>query len=198
MMGLTAMAQTISIEDVTLNANESANIGVKLTGGSTFIAIGFSVELPDGFSFTGDVSNGTDSHVIKSYLISDNVMKVAVYSGKNTSFGSNDKELLRLGVKAGIKSGTYQGKIKGIEFSDSSNGLVTKANVVFTISVNGILGDVNSDGKVDIVDVTCIVNYIMGQNQSTFNLYAADMDGDGNVNISDVVLLVSYILGRGM
>ena len=54
-------------------------------------------------------------------------------------------------------------------------------------------GDVNSDGTVDISDVTALVNLILSSSNS--NPYG-DVSGDGDVNISDVTELVNIILGK--
>lgn len=57
-------------------------------------------------------------------------------------------------------------------------------------------GDVNLDEKIDITDVVCVVNNILGV--FPYNTYskAADMNDDGVVDISDVVMLVNKILNQ--
>lgn len=57
-----------------------------------------------------------------------------------------------------------------------------------------LLGDVNNDGYVNIVDVTCIVNHVLDQTPPEFIRKAADINGDGYINILDVTLLVNLIL----
>ena len=57
----------------------------------------------------------------------------------------------------------------------------------------GVVGDVNRDGKVNISDVTALVNIILGRKAS---IPEADVNNDGTVNISDVTALVNIILGR--
>jgi hypothetical protein len=54
----------------------------------------------------------------------------------------------------------------------------------------GILGDINGDDTLDILDVVSMVNIILG-NSPTSN--AADMNGDGIINILDVISLVNSI-----
>ena len=57
-----------------------------------------------------------------------------------------------------------------------------------------ILGDVNSDGIVNITDVTTLISYLMTANTITINLEAADVTGNGTVNISDVTSLITILL----
>lgn len=57
------------------------------------------------------------------------------------------------------------------------------------------IGDVNNDGKVNISDVTQLVNIILGK-ATADDKHFVDVNGDGNVNISDVTQLVNIILGK--
>ena len=55
----------------------------------------------------------------------------------------------------------------------------------------GILGDINGDGIINILDVILVVNMILESENSS---ELADMNGDGSVDILDVILLVNTIL----
>lgn len=196
MISMVASAQTINVDNMTIGTNETESVIIHLDGGSTFIASGFIVELPEGFTFTGDVTNGISSHVTRTYLLNDHTMKVAIFSNQNMAFGSNSFDLLGLKVKAPNRTGTYQGKIVGIEYASESSSLVTKLDVSFSITINSASGDVNKDGVVDISDVVLTVNYILGSTPAVFNQDAADINKDNNIDISDVVSLVNMILGQ--
>ena len=61
-----------------------------------------------------------------------------------------------------------------------------------------ILGDINFDGAIDILDVVVQVNAILsggGADLSSSEFSAADFNSDGILNVIDVVLLVNSILG---
>lgn len=62
--------------------------------------------------------------------------------------------------------------------------------------VGKLVGDVNGDDIINIVDVITTVNYILGNGEDTFDETVADMNDDGNVNIVDVTLIVNAILGK--
>jgi surface protein len=53
-------------------------------------------------------------------------------------------------------------------------------------------GDVNNDGEVNIADVNCIINVILGGQ----DIYEgrADVNGDGEVNIADINATISLLL----
>lgn len=64
-----------------------------------------------------------------------------------------------------------------------------------TPAPNVTLGDVNSDGTIDIVDALLIAQYYVGLNPSPFNPAAADTNCDGNTDIVDALLTAQYYVG---
>ena len=56
-------------------------------------------------------------------------------------------------------------------------------------------GDVNSDGYVNIADVTDLIDYLLSGGGDSVSQTNADCDKDGNVNIADVTTLIDYLLG---
>ena len=93
------------------------------------------------------------------------------------------------------------------DFIIDQNGIIAYANneidTAWMLSViadlllsnSGVVGDINQDGLVNILDVVNILNYILGvyiPTDNQFNL--SDLNQDGLLNILDVVLLVNIIL----
>ena len=58
-----------------------------------------------------------------------------------------------------------------------------------------IVGDVNMDGSVNIADVTTLIDYLLGGDESMIDIVAADVEQDGMVNIADVTALIDRLLG---
>lgn len=56
-------------------------------------------------------------------------------------------------------------------------------------------GDANEDGEVNVLDITTIINYILGANPSPFNYNNANVNGDDAVNVMDVTAIINLILG---
>ena len=67
-------------------------------------------------------------------------------------------------------------------------------NIVADLS-DGVTGDVNGDGEVNVSDVVGIANYVMGETPGIFNQANADINDNGSVDVSDVVKLANIILG---
>ena len=56
-----------------------------------------------------------------------------------------------------------------------------------------ILGDINSDSLINILDVVGLINHILYDN---FYIPTADINQDDTINIIDVVQLINYILNN--
>lgn len=54
------------------------------------------------------------------------------------------------------------------------------------------LGDLNNDGKIDVSDVTALINMILGTQNYPQEL--SDLNGDTRVDVSDVTILINTIL----
>ena len=55
-------------------------------------------------------------------------------------------------------------------------------------------GDVDCDGKVNIADVTALIEYLLSHDASIVDLQAADCDESSVINIDDVTTLIDYLL----
>jgi len=59
-----------------------------------------------------------------------------------------------------------------------------------------LLGDVDQDGLINIVDVVLIVQHILNLDHlDPIGTYIADMNGDGELNVFDIIILINIILG---
>ena len=61
----------------------------------------------------------------------------------------------------------------------------------FSIYISSLLGDVNDDGVINILDIIQLVNIILGiENYNSM----ADVNSDGIINVLDIIMLVNLIL----
>ena len=65
----------------------------------------------------------------------------------------------------------------------------------FTEKAVLLLGDVNGDNKVDVADITALINHLLGIGGS-YNPDAADVDGSGTVTKADISALVQLVLNQ--
>lgn len=190
-------AQTVSTEDLSVDASSTANIEISLNEVSNYVAMGFVITLPEGFTFTNKNNSAMANHEIRTNLLSKNSIKVAVYSLSNKVFNDVEEGMISIQFKAGVGEGTYQGTISNIEFSTEVSRLKAVSDVTFNIAVSGsgaILGDANSDGKLTVADYTAIAHKILGKPTVNFNEQAADVNNDGNINMADYTGVVHLLL----
>lgn len=90
-----------------------------------------------------------------------------------------------------LVNGTYSIYIVG----EGKNFNATKADASFTYDAGYIKGDANGDGKVNIDDVTAVLNHVVENKFLTgTNFQAADVVSDNKVNIDDVTKLLNFIV----
>ena len=65
-------------------------------------------------------------------------------------------------------------------------------------SVNLVVGDINLDNVVNIIDILITLQLILNENhiETVMELYKLDINLDGEVNVTDLILLVNFILNE--
>ncbi len=70
---------------------------------------------------------------------------------------------------------------------------------IFFVSFQGLyaaaIGDVNSNGSIDIVDALLVAQYYVGLNPSGFSAQYADVNSSGSIDIVDALLVAQYYVG---
>ena len=68
-------------------------------------------------------------------------------------------------------------------------------SVTIDSSEQCLLGDLNDDSILNVIDIVNLVNYVLGISELTDSqLCSADLNQDGIINVLDVVNLVNLIL----
>ena len=143
----------------------------------------------------------------------------ATFNGKEIKLSATATKVLKSGTSAMLGSG-YQfvgtGGDREVEnayvLNDSGDAFVRTANAtvkagsayfiaiettdtdILRLSTAGLLGDVNDDGKVNVTDVMLLVNHIIGNNSTIFNIANADVNSDNRITVTDVMVLVNIII----
>ena len=100
------------------------------------------------------------------------------------------------GINNGHGEGHYNLTSNGniIFASDGTYTCEEKVNLSVNQGGAAIMGDVNNDGIVNILDVQTTMSYLLGQNPSPFNQTNADVNQDGIINILDIQVIISIIV----
>ena len=110
--------------------------------------------------------------------------------------GEGEVMNLTLTVAANAVSGTVtlNNTVLAVKSGNTLSAVYT-TDVEAAMTVRSfILGDVNDDNHINVTDVVCVVDHILGKTPSKFIIFAADINGDDDVNVTDVMGLVDIIL----
>lgn len=83
--------------------------------------------------------------------------------------------------------------VRGLQFNSYQDMVI---NFVPDPSLVENPGDVNNDGKINIEDITALINYLLTHDLSYVHTATADVDGDGAITISDVTALIGILLNQ--
>lgn len=170
----------IPIEDrrfrVVVNAAGSASSEFQATAGLGKINLEWNnAKLADNLGFNMyRMENLTDSTLTKPVLINKELIADTLYT--DFSVTPNKKYY-------------YYYKILRTNLTETDS-----SKVVSTIPLTASKGDANGDLKVDVLDITTIVAYLLNNNPKPFIAEAADVNGDSNINVLDVVGVVNKVL----
>ena len=110
---------------------------------------------------------------------------------KVTGKGITGENVFSIDVSA-LDSGTHTFNFKAKDLLDQWGDVFMD-----TFEISALLGDINGDGTVDIVDVTLLVNHLLGgEAPADFNATAADIDGIEGVDANDLNALINIILKK--
>ena len=146
------------------------------------------VEFDNDIKFTIYNNSGYNHEYRYTFLeISDNEQNlfedvessliIEAFSSAELVFNANDVDYDVSMVNLAIYPVSHQYALKNLYFNVYKN--------------DALLGDLNQDGLVNVIDIVVLVNIILGNNQ---NAESADINDDGLVNVIDIVVLVSEIL----
>ncbi len=95
-----------------------------------------------------------------------------------------------------LNDGEYTYKIVAEDKSGASQVLVETDFIISSDVYNGVMGDLNSDSKLNVSDVVSLQSYMLGKNKDfTKKQYlASDMNEDGSVDMFDLIELKKEVV----
>ena len=199
-----AGAKNISIDETTgdISFTYSTNRAPYLQMSKDLTLFG----LPDTVGITFNSTMPIDYIQIDArnrYFQTSNFIRIDPVEASVFEAGKDYTVFLDLNALGGAdKVGTYPVTIKAIKFTLNKNGATGDHTLALksfychyegTSDPQGLQGDVNGDGEVNIADVNAVIDLIL---TGTAGEPAADVNGDGEVNIADVNTLIDIILNK--
>ena len=197
----------IYMDEKTVVPGNRFMLPIKLKNDQLVSGFQFDVEFPKGISvslneknkFIVAMSDRGSTFSINCVKRSDNTYRFVALSSNDAMTNGDDVTMrISIDVPEDIALGAYCVKFKNGELTGSSGNILTRIlleEVICSIKVKDmLLGDINSDNAISIVDVVGLVRYILGEQYDNFVVTAADINGDGNITIADVINLINIIL----
>jgi len=151
--------------------------------------------------YTNNLGNSPGTDIWNVQVSSDGIFWVDL---ENTNLSNNNWIEQRFVLSEYIDlSSTIQFRFSASDLSypgDSGSGgsLVEAAIDDFlleAVSFDSIIGDINLDGQLDVLDIVNMINLILDtDNPSAEDLAIADLNSDSMLDVLDIVLLVNLIL----
>ena len=155
-------------------ASENGNVGGRKND--------FVFEAGKHYTFTVTFDEGSSNDCVNMTVEND----ATITPGEVTNvMGITTTSYNLSGLTASTNYTIYVQSVKGDKTSEWSS-------VNFTTGID--LGDVNGDGFINVIDVTFLVNYILGNYNDGFIIGNADITGEGDIDVTDVTALVNLIL----
>ena len=97
---------------------------------------------------------------------------------------------------AGVPEGTYSLTFDNLKAgtADLVDKIAGGDNRCLFNVVHRIIGDVNCDGVVSSIDITCLYNYLLNGDETY--IATSDVDGDGAISSVDITVIYNILLGN--
>lgn len=117
-----------------------------------------------------------------------NYLNIVKADGTGNSFAATGTKVTFSGNTASV---TTEGKTATLSLGTSGYLEFSNTNLG---SPSGIKGDINGDGVVDVIDVNCIINVILGNVDASQYGDKVYVNEDNEIDILDVNALISLII----
>lgn len=202
-------ADEFTLEPFSIVAGETKTVTIHLDGSRPYINFQLDLYLPVGFSIEEDADGEllwdvnadmkNEDHYANGRKLADaeGHYRVIVASPKNRPFKNVSGNVLDIPLVAAedVEPGEYVIRITNQKLTSEEllGYCLDDKECPFSVvgSEDGLVGDVNGDGSVDIADVTALVNVLTSGEKTE----SADVNGDGTTSVDDIPALVSIILG---
>lgn len=200
-----AATDRIYIEDFSINPGETKAVSILLDNEVEYSAFQADLYLPAGLSVAQDAGDylieltdrkGRD-HTISSKLLADGGIRIMSYSTSLKVYSGNSGALVTLSISADEAfMAPVTMSLNNILFTTPLGEEVAFANETCEVTLPAVVkpGDVNGDDRINISDVTALIDFLLSDDDSHINRENSDVNGDGKINISDVTSLIDILL----
>ncbi len=179
-----------SIMDLSEGTHTIKIVATDLSGNEAIAEVSFTIDLLHGYvKIINPIENSLHypREISLDYIFSKSASISIIIDGIANSTA------IPSGTHIFFSEGDHTIEIISTELDEYENS----DQVVFSVISRPImLGDVNSDGLIDIIDALLTAQYYVGLDPENFVSHeAADVNGDGEIDIVDALLIARYYIG---
>ncbi|MBQ0070125.1 MAG: leucine-rich repeat protein [Bacteroidales bacterium] len=189
--------------ELTCGMGETVELKIELNNEAEIAAFQFDLDIPQGFVLAKNYKGKDDITLSRGqgHTLMYNNGRVMAYSVSTAPFTGHSGVILKVRLVAtpDVKDGQqYTVGYRNIVLTESNGKTYTTADIktVITTENHVLLGDVDSDGVVDVADVLLTANKAIGNFVEDFAFEAGDVNKDATINVTDVVLVANIALGK--
>lgn len=206
---ISSLNNVIYIGNVESPKGSRFTLSVKMKNTAEIQGFGFDLYLPDGVTVAKDedgfnlVTLSTErttekkTNYFDSNIMDNGALRVLASSTGGYTISGTDGEIVKVvvNISQDMEEGDYPIILREIALSDNNSQGYETDYVKSTLTVSAYIpGDVNGDGKVNVIDFTAIANFILGKTPAGFNEKAANVVVDEKVNVVDLTAVANIIL----
>lgn len=210
------LPNVLFIDDMDVLPGQQLELPIQLKNIADVAGVSLAIELPEGMTFAKDGNNeiiySLNTNRAKSNRFSvywaeqqDGSYGFRIMPTSTQTISGTEGIVLKVAVKVDetIEKNDYYVLLKtnSLTIKDSSGKLSTMdlsdTRAILRV-IDATLGDVNSDGRIDLTDAIMIVYSSLGVSQIGFVESAADVNGDGRIDLTDAIIVVYKSLGIEM
>lgn len=200
----------IYLEKTESLAGSNVTLPFQMKNSAAIRGFQFDLYLPDGVTavknakgrIQGALSSGRlpedDEHTLTIQEQPDGAIRFLCNSLYDETFTGSDGEIATLQIKIAdnMEDGDYPIVIKNMKLTETNISNFYETDYLkSTLSITSyMLGDVNSDTMIDILDYTGVANHIVGIAQDVFVEKAADVDNSGQIDVADYTGIANLIM----
>ena len=192
-------------QDISARSGSQVVMPIELTNEDDITALQFKLTLPEHVTVAVNAKGRNliskterdEYHTLSSNKQSDGSYIILLYSADVDLIEGNSGPVIdvTLDIDEDIEEGSYPASISSITLTREDGSKIYPADATININIsNGLLGDADNDGTVDVADIVVVANYILTNGETAITFNNADVDGDGIIDVADIVGIANIIL----
>ena len=192
-------------QDISARSGSQVVMPIELTNEDDITALQFKLSLPEHVTVAVNAKGRNliskterdEYHTLSSNKQSDGSYIILLYSADVDLIEGNSGPVIdvTLDIDEDIEEGSYPASISSITLTREDGSKIYPADATININIsNGLLGDADNDGTVDVADIVVVANYILTNGETAITFNNADVDGDGIIDVADIVGIANIIL----